>query len=78
MTHAPLGFLNSVGRVANEINAVNYFSPKSWLARSHFIIGFFLFIGHLWHRGRAHATLIGFERGIDHDFEQVLSMTPLN
>ena len=32
MTHAPLGSLNSVGGVATEINAVNYVSPRSWLA----------------------------------------------
>ena len=34
MTHAPLGSLNSVGGVAIEINAVNYVSPRSWLATS--------------------------------------------
>ncbi|KAM0931991.1 Photosystem II CP43 reaction center protein [Dioscorea sansibarensis] len=52
MTHAPLGSLNSVGGVATEINAVNYVSPRSWLATSHFVLGFFLFVGHLWHAGR--------------------------
>uniref|UniRef100_A0A8S0WM66 Photosystem II CP43 reaction center protein n=1 Tax=Spirodela intermedia TaxID=51605 RepID=A0A8S0WM66_SPIIN len=41
MTHAPLGSLNSVGGVATEINAVNYVSPRSWLATSHFVLGFF-------------------------------------
>uniref|UniRef100_K4CYR8 Uncharacterized protein n=1 Tax=Solanum lycopersicum TaxID=4081 RepID=K4CYR8_SOLLC len=41
MTHAPLGSLNSVGGVANEINVVNYVSPRSWLASSHFNLGFF-------------------------------------
>ncbi|RYR13302.1 hypothetical protein Ahy_B04g070372 [Arachis hypogaea] len=45
MTHAPLGSLNSVGGVATEINAVNYVSPRSWLATSHFVLGFFLFVG---------------------------------
>ena len=78
MTHAPLGSLNSVGGVATEINAVNYVSPRSWLATSHFVLGFFLFIGHLWHMGRARAAAAGFEQGIDHDFEPVLSMTPFN
>ncbi|KAL2943815.1 Photosystem II CP43 reaction center protein [Bienertia sinuspersici] len=48
MTHAPLGSLNSVGEVANKINAVNYVSPRSWLVTSHFVLGFFLFIGPLW------------------------------
>ncbi|KAK3035803.1 hypothetical protein RJ639_034619 [Escallonia herrerae] len=62
MTHAPLGSLNSMGGVATEINAINYVSPRS----------------HLWHTGRARAAAAGFEKGIDRDFEDVLSMTPLN
>jgi photosystem II CP43 chlorophyll apoprotein len=43
ITHAPLGSLNSVGGVATEINAVNFVSPRSWLACSHFCLGFFFF-----------------------------------
>ncbi|KAG8369580.1 hypothetical protein BUALT_Bualt14G0028100 [Buddleja alternifolia] len=37
-----------------------------------------LFLGHLWHSGRAREAAAGFEKGIDRDFEPVLSMTPLN
>ncbi|KAF9606952.1 hypothetical protein IFM89_030250 [Coptis chinensis] len=77
MTHAPLGSLNSMGP-ATEINAVNYVSPRSWIATSHFVLGFFLFMGHLWHAGRVHAAAAGFEKGIGHDLEPVLFMTPLN
>nr|QIB72626.1 photosystem II 44 kDa protein [Cyperus glomeratus]QIT06810.1 photosystem II 44 kDa protein [Cyperus fuscus] len=78
MTHAPLGSLNSVGGVATEINAVNYVSPRSWLATSHFVLGFFFVVGHLWHAGRARAAAAGFDQGIDRDLEPVLLMTPLN
>jgi photosystem II CP43 chlorophyll apoprotein len=58
MTHAPLGSLNSKGGVATEIKADNYVSPKSCLATSHFVLGFFYFVGHLWHAGRTRAAAL--------------------
>ncbi|KAL5646076.1 hypothetical protein ACJX0J_002516 [Zea mays] len=67
MTHAPLGSLNSVGGVATEINAL--------VATSHFVLGFFFFVGHLWHAGRARAAAAGFEKGIDRDLEPFFSST---
>jgi len=58
MTHAPLGSLNSVGGVATEINSVNYVSPRSWLTSSHWILGYFILVGHWWHGGRARASAL--------------------
>ncbi|KAH1037762.1 hypothetical protein GYH30_056878 [Glycine max] len=55
-----------------------YLIQRSWLAASHFVLGLFLFVGHLWHAGRVHTAAARFEKGIDRDFELVLSMTPLN
>ncbi|KAL1125189.1 hypothetical protein V6Z11_A13G027400 [Gossypium hirsutum] len=67
MTHAPLSSLKSIGGITTEINTVNYVPPRSWLATSHLVLRFFLCL-----------TVWGFEKGIDCDFEPVLSMTPLN
>ena len=78
MTHAPLGSLNSVGGVATEINSVNYVSPRSWLTTSHFFLGFFMWVGHLWHAGRSRAAAAGFEKGISRENEPILNMKNLD
>jgi len=78
MTHAPLGSLNSVGGVATEINSVNYVSPRSWLTSSHWILGYFILVGHWWHGGRARATALSSERGLSRIYEPVLYMRPID
>lgn len=74
MTHAPLGSLNSVGGVATEINSVNYVSPRSWLTSSHWVLGYFILVGHWWHGGRARASALSSERGLSRIYEPVLYM----
>ncbi|PIN19314.1 Photosystem II [Handroanthus impetiginosus] len=70
--------LNAMGGIATEINAVNYVSARSWLATSHFVLGFFFFVGHLWYVGRARVATTRFEKRIDCDFEPVLPMSSFN
>jgi photosystem II CP43 chlorophyll apoprotein len=78
MTHAPLGSLNSVGGVATEINSINYLSPRSWLTCSHWVLGYFILIGHFWHGGRARAAALSSERGLSRIYEPVLYMRPID
>jgi len=78
MTHAPLGSLNSVGGVATEVNSVNYVSPRSWLTSSHWILGYFILVGHWWHAGRSRASALSSERGLSRVYEPVLYMRPID
>jgi photosystem II CP43 chlorophyll apoprotein len=78
MTHAPLGSLNSVGGVATEVNAANYVSPRSWLTCSHWLLAFFLLVGHWWHGGRARSGVLRAERGLSRVNEGALFLRPID
>jgi len=78
MTHAPLGSLNSVAGVATEINSVSYLSPRSWLTCSHWILAYFILVGHWWHAGRARASALSSETGLSRLYEPVLYLRPID
>jgi photosystem II CP43 chlorophyll apoprotein len=78
MTHAPLGSLNSVGGVATEVNAVNYVSPRSWLASSHWCFSYSVLVGHWWHGGRSRVSSINVERGLSRKYEPVIYLSPID
>ena len=78
MTHAPLGSLNSVGGVATEINSMNYVSPRSWLTSSHWILAYFMLVGHWWHGGRSRSAALSSERGLSRIYEPLLYMRPID
>jgi photosystem II CP43 chlorophyll apoprotein len=78
MTHAPLGSLNSVGGVATEINSMNYLSPRSWLTCWHWVLAYFILVGHWWHGGRARASAFSSETGLSRMYEPVLYMRPID
>ena len=78
MTHAPLGSLNSVGGVATEVNSVNYVSPRSWLTSSHWVLSYFMLVGHWWHAGRSRSAALSFEKGISRVYEPLLYICPID
>ena len=77
MTHAPL-VSQFCGRVATEINSVNYVSPRSWLTSSHWVLAYFMLVGHWWHGGRTRIISNLIERGLSRLFEPLLYMRPID
>ena len=78
MTHAPLGSLNSVAGVATEINSMSYLSPRSWLTCSHWILAYFILVGHWWHTSRSRASALSSETGLSRLYEPVLYLRPID
>jgi photosystem II CP43 chlorophyll apoprotein len=78
MTHAPLASLNSVGGVATEINSINYLSPRSWLTCTHWVLAYFILVGHWWHGSRARAQTFSSILGLSRMYEPVLYMRPID
>ena len=63
---------------ATEINSINYVSPRSWLTSSHWILAYFILVGHWWHGGRARASALSSERGLSRIYEPLLYMRPID
>ena len=78
MTHAPLGSLNSVGGVATEFNSVNYVSHIDRMTSYHWILSYFMLVGHWWHAGRSRSAALSFEKGISRVYEPLLYMRPID
>ena len=71
-------FRTSFGLDILEINSMNYVSPRSWLTSSHWILAYFILVGHWWHGGRARSSAFSSERGLSRIYEPLLSMRPID